>query len=124
MKLWDTIRDFFLGGPKLRCKPGDMAIVVGKTGAYFTFNGVPVQDIPQIGTVVQVREHNGKFWWLTEEVPCKYTGPDGSWASAVVAGVADHLLQPLPKLDPQEVIEIHRSTSPAAPVREKDGAPA
>lgn len=106
-KLWQ--RAF---GPKLRCRPGDLCIVIGRDTRYAPVTGEAFTVPYRMGLIVQVVSHDGVCWTLKDPIAHTYVLRCG-FLTTVIYGIADELLQPLPR-DPDPAAEV---AAPAPPIK-------
>lgn len=92
-------------GPRLRCRPGDLCLVIGQVTRYAPITGEPYPVPYRMGLIVEVVRHDGEVWELKQPIQHTYALRIGSLTTSVTC-IADELLQPLPRdgagLDEQE----------------------
>lgn len=113
-RAWDR-----LFGPKLRCKPGDVCLIVKQYEGRLV-RGDHIKLPTRMGIIVEVVSHDGKTWAFKE--PLEQVVDLGDCTlTFVISGIADEFLQPLPKLDePAEDVGIFIEKGQGA----KTGVPA
>ena len=83
-------------GPKLRCKPGDICMIVKQYEGRFLGESVKLPD--QLGIVVRVLSHDGYTWSFEDPLEVRID-IGGHMVGFTIYGLGDEFLQPLPKLD-------------------------
>lgn len=93
-------------GPKLRCKPGDLCLIVKQYEGQLV-RGDKVKLPDRLGIVVRVVSHDGNTWDFEEPIEAKVDLGDCT-LTITIFGIADEFLQPLPKLDePAEEMSVY-----------------
>jgi len=123
VNLWNKLRDRFAprkpaapGEQRLKCRPGDLAIVVDCPHITRKATGERV-DAVRVGAVVQVlRILTDGNWELAEPVRMRHTFSDGMTASWDVIGINDSMLQPIRNPGEKAVDEMVAKVGPAPSV--------
>jgi hypothetical protein len=97
----------------MNCKPGDLCFVVRPLSWTFWLTGEQSVCV-KAGTIVRVVEIN-EFgnWQLQDPIAYEFTSSRGDFVAALIVGIGDEHLKPIPDIDEDAVDEmVQRLGSP------------